>query len=41
MSMEEKKEYEVPEVTTYDREELELRTIVTGSNGSEQESTAP
>lgn len=39
--MEDKKVFEVPEVTTYDREELELRTVVTGFNGSDRDSTAP
>jgi hypothetical protein len=31
MSMEEKKEFEVPEVTSYDREELDLKVAVTGT----------
>jgi hypothetical protein len=36
MSMEEKKEFEVPEVTTYDREELDLDIALTGrENNSE------
>jgi hypothetical protein len=30
MSMEEKKELEVPEVTSYDREELDLNIALTG-----------
>jgi hypothetical protein len=37
MAMEEKKEFEVPEVTTYDRDELELNLALTGrENNSEQ-----
>jgi hypothetical protein len=38
MSMEEKKEFEVPEVTTYDREELDLDIALTGTkdDGSER-----
>ena len=35
--MEEKKEFEVPEVTTYDKEELDLNIALTGGRGSEQE----
>jgi len=31
--MEEKKELEVPEVTTYDRDELDLRIAITGGGG--------
>jgi hypothetical protein len=34
--MEEKKVFEVPEVTTYDKEELDLNIALTGGNGSEQ-----
>jgi hypothetical protein len=32
--MEEKKEFEVPEVTTYDRDELDLRVAQTGEPGA-------
>jgi hypothetical protein len=38
MSMEEKKEFEVPEVTTYDKEELDLETALTGENESQFDS---
>ena len=34
--MEEKKVFEVPEVTTYDKEELDLEVALTGGSGSEQ-----
>jgi hypothetical protein len=33
--MEEKREFEVPEVTTYDKEELDLDIALTGGNGSD------
>jgi hypothetical protein len=36
--MEEKKEFEVPEVTTYDKEELDLETALTGENESQFDS---
>jgi hypothetical protein len=35
MSMEEKKEFEVPEVTTYDRDELDLNIVLTGGEPSD------
>jgi hypothetical protein len=34
-SMEEKKEFEVPEVTTYERDELDLNIAFTGSRDSD------
>jgi hypothetical protein len=38
MAMEEKKIFDEPEVTTYDKEELDLDIALTGSvGGSEQE----
>jgi hypothetical protein len=33
--MEEKKVFEVPVVTTYDKEELDLNIALTGGNGSD------
>jgi hypothetical protein len=38
MAMEEKKVFEEPEVTTYDKEELDLNTALTGTkdDGSEK-----
>jgi hypothetical protein len=36
--MEEKKELEVPEVTTYDKEELEVHTAFTGGGSGGEDS---
>jgi len=35
--MEEKKEFEVPEVITYDKEELDLKLAVTGQTRTDSE----